>query len=85
MDIALKKLDLMQRLMLIWDEATLLRVAKAIEKEVPEVDGEDDFTEEEIAELDRRRARYLSGESKGYTIEESMKMLRAAQAKDEAA
>lgn len=74
MDIALKKLDLMQRLMLIWDEAALGRVAKAIETEVPEVD--EDFTAEEIAELDRRRARHLRGEGTSYTLEESITKLR---------
>jgi hypothetical protein len=46
---------------------------------------EDDLTDEDIAELDKRRARRLSGESKGYTAEESIRMLRASQAKDEAA
>lgn len=74
MDIALKKLDLMHRLMLIWDEAALGRVAKAIETEVPEVD--EDFTAEEIAELDRRRARHLRGEGTSYTLEESITKLR---------
>ena len=74
MDIALKKLDLMHRLMLIWDEAALQRVATVIEKEMPEVD--DDFTDEEIAELDRRQASHLSGESKSYTHEEAMRMMR---------
>ncbi|MBV6404080.1 MAG: hypothetical protein IT228_04105 [Flavobacteriales bacterium] len=74
MDIALKKLDLMHRLMLIWDEAALQRVAKVIEKEVPEVEG--DFTDEEVAELERRRARYLSGESKPHSVEESMRLAR---------
>lgn len=86
MDIALKKLDLVQRLLLIRDEAALQRVAKVIEKEAPATpEVGDDFTEEELAELDRRRARRLSGESKGCTAEESIRMLRAAQAKDEAA
>jgi len=85
MDLALKKLDLMQRLMLIRDEAALKRVAKVIEKEAPEVDEEDDLTDEDIAELDKRRARRLSGESKGCTAEETIRMLRAAQAKDGAA
>ncbi len=75
------KLDLIQRLMSIWDEAALQRVAKAIETEAPEV-GED-FTAEEIAELDRRRAAYQRGELKTYTIEESISLLREAQAKDE--
>jgi flagellar motor switch protein FliG len=46
---------------------------------------DDDFTAEDIAELDERRARRLSGESKGHTAEESIRMLRAAQANDEAA
>ena len=74
MDIALKKLDLMHRLMLIWDEAALQRVAKVIETEMPQVS--DDFTAEEIAELDRRRARHLRGEGTSYTLEESIAKLR---------
>jgi hypothetical protein len=77
MDIALKKLDLVQRLLLIWDEAALQRVAKVIEKEAPEVDQEDDFTAEEIAELDKRRAEYLRGEGTSYTAEESLQRLRS--------
>ena len=81
----MKKLALVQRLLLIWDEAALQRVAKVIEKEAPEVEEEDDLTDEDIAELDLRRAHRLSGESKGYTAEESIQMLRAAQGKDEAA
>ena len=85
MDIARKKLELVQRLLSIWDEAALQRVAKVIEKEAPDVDEEDDLRDEDIAELDKRRARRLSGESKGITAEASIRMLRAAQAKDEAA
>ena len=54
MDIALKKLDLIQRLMQVWDEATLQRIAKTIAAEVPETDM--DMTDEDWAELDRRRA-----------------------------
>jgi hypothetical protein len=77
MDIALKKLDLVQRLLLIWDEAALQRVAKVIEKEAPEVDQEDDFTAEDIAELDKRRAEYLRGEGTSYTAEESLQRLRS--------
>jgi len=60
MDIALKKLDLKQRPMLIWDEATLARVAKTIEEAVPDV--EMDFTDEDWKELERRRAEHLRGE-----------------------
>ena len=75
MDIALKKLDLVQRLLSIWDEAALTRVAKVIEQEAAAVEGAD-FTEEEITELDRRRARYLSGGSKPHAVEESMRLAR---------
>lgn len=76
MDIALKKLELMQRLMLIWDEATLARVAKTIEEAVP--DAEMEFTDEDWAELDHRRAAHLRGEGKSYTQEEAMSLLRKA-------
>ncbi len=41
-----------------------------------EADVDDDFTDEEIAELEQRRARYLSGESKPHTVEESMRLAR---------
>lgn len=75
MDIALKKLDLIQRLMQVWDEATLQRIAKTIEAEVPEADM--DMTEEDWAELKRRRAEHLRGEGKSYTKDEAMSKLRA--------
>lgn len=75
MDIALKKLDLVERLLSIWDEAALERVAKVIEQETVDEDDEV-FTKEELAELDRRHARYLSGESKPHTVEESMRLAR---------
>ena len=39
-------------------------------------DAEDELTDEEIAELERRRARYLSGESKPHSVEESMRLAR---------
>ncbi|MFZ1694914.1 MAG: hypothetical protein WAT74_17085 [Flavobacteriales bacterium] len=48
-------------------------------------EADDDLTDEDIAELDRRRALRLSGESKGYSAEESIRMLRADQEKDVAA
>jgi hypothetical protein len=83
MDIALKKLDLMQRLMLIWDEAALKRVAKVIEKEVP-VGSDDDITDEELAMFDRNHAAFLRGDLKTMTGAESVKRLRKAQARDEA-
>ncbi len=77
MDVAKVKLTLMERLMLVWDESALLRIGKAIETEIHEDVGEGDFTGEEIAELDRRRAEYLRGEGTSYTVEESLERLRS--------
>ncbi len=74
MDIANKKLDLIHRLMLIWDEAALQRVATVIEKEVPEI--EEDLPEEDLAELERRRTQHLNGETKPHSVEESMRLAR---------
>ncbi len=74
MDSAAIKLELMQKLLSIADDKTLRKVANFFKKEV--VVEEDDFTDEEIAELDRRRARHLSGESKSYTQEEAMRLAR---------
>lgn len=37
---------------------------------------EDDLTDENIAELDQRRARHLRGEGRSYTMEESLAKLR---------
>lgn len=76
MDIASIKLTLMERLMLVWDEAALKRIGNAIETEIPDTVGEDDYSDEEIAELDRRQARHLSGKSRSYTHEEAMRMMR---------
>ena len=77
MDIALKKLDLMQRLMLIWDEAALQRVAKVIEKEAPSaIDPDDDITEEEYAAFQDELAKRDRNEIKFYTEEESIRIIR---------
>ena len=77
MDIALKKLDLMQRLMLIWDEGALQRVAKAIEKEAPAAfEGDDDITDEEYAEFKKELAKRDRGEIKFHSAEESIRMIR---------
>lgn len=77
MDIALKKLDLMQRLMLIWDEAALQRVAKVIEKEAPSaIDPDDDITEEEYAAFQDELAKRDRNEIKFHTEEESIRIIR---------
>ena len=41
-----------------------------------ESDTDEDFTPEELAELDAQRAEHLRGESKSYTAEESIRMIR---------
>lgn len=84
MDLATKKLELIQQLMLVSDEKILRRVAAFFKQEVP-ASEELDLGPAELEELDRRRAARLSGKSKGYTMEESLNMLKDAQAKDEAA
>ena len=38
---------------------------------------DDDLTDEDIAELDKRRAEYARGEGTSYTIEESLERLRS--------
>lgn len=77
MDIALKKLDLMQRLMLIWDEAALQRVAKVIEKEVPaDIDAEEDITEQEFAAFQQELSKRDQGDIRFYSEEESIRMIR---------
>ncbi|HQV51423.1 MAG: hypothetical protein IPI00_04285 [Flavobacteriales bacterium] len=77
MDIALKKLDLMQRLMLIWDEAALQRVAKVIEKEAPSsIDPDDDITDEEYAAFQEELAKRDRNEIKFFSEEESIRIIR---------
>lgn len=79
------KQDLKSLIDMLDDAKVLQAIHVLVQRNVQEAKkAEEDFTEEELAEFDRRHARYLSGESKGYTIEESMEMLRAAQARDEA-
>lgn len=41
-----------------------------------EADTDEDFTAEELAELDAQRADHLSGRSRSYTAEESIRMTR---------
>ena len=76
MDIARIKLTLMERFMLVWDEASLKRIGSAIEAEIPEEISEDDYTDEEIAELDRQQALHLSGQTRSYSREEAIRMMR---------
>jgi len=65
-------------------DTSILEAIRTLLYKVRQGQVEDDLTAEDIAELDKRRARRLSGESKGYSAEDSISKLRAAQAKDEA-
>ena len=76
MDIASKKLSLFERLHLIWDEAALERVARAIERELPVQGTTDDYSDAEVEELDRRMEEHVNGLGKGYTHEEAMRLMR---------
>ncbi|HMN07008.1 MAG TPA: hypothetical protein PKD45_14930 [Flavobacteriales bacterium] len=73
MDTASLKLSLVERLLLVWDTKALQRIGEAIEKEM---EAGEDFTEEELAELEKQRADHLSGKSRSYTAEESLRMIR---------
>lgn len=76
MDLSSLKLTLVERLMLVWDEAALRRIGTAIETEIPEGSEEDDLTDEELDELDRRHARHVNGESTSYSREEAIRLMR---------
>lgn len=77
MDSARLKLDLIQRLQLIWDDAALLRVQKAIDAEIPAELWEDEITDKELAELNARRDAAQRGEGNGFTREEALRLARS--------
>ncbi len=81
MDIALKKLALVQRLLTIWDESALQRVAKVIEEEAPM--DEDEITDEEYAVFQEELARCENGELKFHSREESNRLIREGGGPDE--
>ena len=74
-------LDLQTEIMQLLREERNTSVLEAIRTLLRrgEVDGDEDFTEEELAELDKRRAAYLRGEGTSITAEESIQRLRSAQ------
>ena len=77
MDSARLKLDLIQRLQLIWDDAALLRVQKAIDAEIPAELLEDEITDEELTELIARRDAAQRGEGRGFSREEALRLAHA--------
>lgn len=76
MDSASIKLDLIQRLQLIWDPEALRRVQKAIDAEIPTELKEDPLTDAEYAELHARREAHRRGEGKSFTREEALRLAR---------
>ena len=82
MDIARIKLTLMERLMLVWDEASLKRIGSAIETEISETSDVDDYSDEVVAELDRQQALHLNGETRSYSREEAIRMMREGPLRD---
>ena len=100
MDIAALKLDLIRQILAINDEETLRRVSRFFDQLELEgvsndtvsegavaygiTEPEDELTEQDLEELEKRRADRLSGKSVGLPMEESLRQLRSTQARDEA-
>ncbi|HMN04419.1 MAG TPA: hypothetical protein PKD45_01730 [Flavobacteriales bacterium] len=63
---------------MIKDESdpSILEAIRTLLYRVRQGQVDDDFTAEDIAELDRRRAEYLRGEGTSYSAEESLQRLR---------
>ena len=77
MDSAAIKLELLERLAGIRDEHMIKQIADLLKKTFPQaMQQEEEFTEEEIAELEAQHADHLSGKIKSYTAEESIRMIR---------
>lgn len=58
-------------------DTSILEAIRILLHRVRQGQVDDDFTAEDIAELDRRRAEYLRGEGASYTVEESLQRLRS--------
>ena len=86
MDSAAIKLDMLERLAGVRDEAVIKRMATLLRKAFPEVmaGDEDEISDEEIAGFEQHHAAFVRGELKGITGKESVKRLRQAQRRDEA-
>ncbi|HRH68073.1 MAG TPA: hypothetical protein PLB89_01070 [Flavobacteriales bacterium] len=71
-------LDLQAEIMQLLREERNMSILEAIRMLLLRDEGEvdDDFTAEELAELDAQRADHLSGKSKSFTAEESIRMIR---------
>ena len=58
-------------------DTSILEAIRTLLYRVRQGPVDDDFTAEDIAELDRRRAEYLRGEGTSFTAEGSLKRLRS--------
>ena len=58
-------------------DPSILEAIRTLLYRVRQGQVDDDFTAEDIAELDRRRAEYLRGEGTSYSAEESLQRLRS--------
>lgn len=77
MDTASIKLELLERLVNVRDERLIVQITELLKKSFPQVmEDDEDLTDEELVELERRRQRFISGESKPHSIEESMRLAR---------
>lgn len=76
MDTASIKLDLIQRLQLIWDLEALRRVQKAIDAEIPVELKDDPLMDAEYAELNARREAHRRGEGNTFTREEALRLAK---------
>lgn len=77
MENAALKLELLERLASIRDENMIRQIVDLLKKSFPQaMEEHEDFTDEEIAELEAQRADHLSGKTKSYTAEGSIRMMR---------
>lgn len=77
MDPSAIKLELLERLVSIRDENVIRQMVELLKKSFPQaMNADDDFTEEEIAELEAQRADHLSGKTVSYSPEDSIRMMR---------
>ena len=57
-------------------DTSILEAIRTLLYKLRQAEEADDLTDEDIAELDQRRAEYLRGEGTSYTMEESLSSLR---------
>jgi hypothetical protein len=77
MDNAAIKLELLERLASIRDENLIRQIVDLLKRSFPQaMEADEDFTEEEIAELEAQRTDHLNGKTASYTADESIRMMR---------